>query len=88
MSCTCAGGNFDVVIIRDMADKNTVIKGYPQHRDAKFVFLKDAELQLTGWTPEHIYFTEWCTEADGFELLTPMLSYRKAQGSRVLCLGN
>ncbi len=88
MSCTCAGGNFDVVIVRDMSDKNFVLRQWPEHRDAKFTFLKDAELSLTGWTPEHIYFSVWCMGASQFECLSPMLSHRKAQGSRVICLGN
>jgi DNA primase catalytic subunit len=89
MSCTCAGGNFDVVIIRDMSDKNFIVREYPQHRDAKFVFLKDAEHQVTGWTPEHVYFSVWGMEAINDDPgISSMLSHLKAKGSRVVCLGN
>lgn len=85
--CTC-GTNFDVVIVRDMSDKADVMRQWPEHDHAKFVFLKDAELWLTGWTPEHIYFSVWCMESSAFESISPMLSHRKAQGSRVICLGS
>lgn len=89
MSCTCGGSNFDAVIVRDMSDKNFILKTYPQHRDAKFVFIKDADRNLTGWTPEHIYFSVWCMEEINRNAdISSMLSYRKAQGSRVICLGN
>lgn len=77
-----------MVIVRDMSDKNAVLRKYPQHRDAKFTFLKDADRSLTGWTPEHIYFSEWCYESPDFDSISPMLSYRRAQGAKIVCLAN
>jgi hypothetical protein len=72
-----------------MSDKNFIARQWPQHRDAKFVFLKDAERNLTGWTPEHIYFSVWCMGAINQDAdISSMLSHRKAQGSRVICLGS
>lgn len=87
--CACDPTNFDLVIVRDMADKTAFIRQWPEHKEAEFVFVKDVTHKLAGWIPTHIYFSVWCMDAiNGDDEISSLLSHRKSRGSKIQCLGS
>lgn len=87
MTCACDPGKFNVTLVRDMADKNFIVREFPETQGSEFIFLKDASQKLRGWTPEHIYYSVWCRSALDREAGS-VLDYHNAKGAKIICLGS
>lgn len=84
----CSGKSESVVIIVDMADKKILLASRPELNAYVFIFLKDVRVALNGWIPEEIITTERTVTHVEWDAVSPIISKRKSQGSRVKCLAS